>query len=396
MSPLNIVSLSHSDDFDGIGSQAILHRYFVELKKPIPERFGDFSDKEVRIHFFQADYQDYLFYWAAIIAGFKTKNSINPEDFSLELRSTTLKLHNASDMDELRRKFKTTGDVARNRIYLSEEIWKNMDLLILSDIGYNKTFKPLFRMLEELNIPIVYFDHHEHDEDTTRFLSKYCRVYEINEALCTTQLVHRFFLLGDKTSKFIGDLGADTDFEKYEMRTSKEIMSLISYYRKNPCMLHKIIENYSLGINLDSYLKQEYNTINKWETEAAKRMLDSIREIPLFINEKKHVRVFLGISSLRSGRSMKHLYTAVKNGMFSGKPGETILLLTIDEQSLNTNIKSDHVDVHKIAEHFGGGGHKKRAGFRFPSIHVKNGEITHITLDDLRLEEFLEEFKKFL
>ena len=396
MSPINIVSLSHSDDFDGIGSQSILHRYFIELNNPIPEQFGAFPDKEAKVSFFQADYQDYLFYWAAIIAGKKTKKSTNPNLFVDEFNSTILKLHEVKDMHELRHKFNSMGDVAQNRVLQSTKIWKNMDLLIISDIGYNKTFKPLFKMLEEIDLPVVYFDHHNHDDETKKFLTKYCRIYEVNENLCTTQLVHRFFLQEDEISKFIGDLGADTDFGTYKMPTSKEIMSIISYYRKTPHILAKIIKNYSQGINLDSELKAEYLTINKWETVEAKKMLGSLREIPLTVSENKQVIVFFGVSTLRSGRSMNHLNSYIKNRLNSKKLGDIILLFTIDSKNMNTNIKSDHTDVHKIAEHFGGGGHKNRAGFRFPVRFVNKEDESQITLDNFKVAEFLREVKKFL
>lgn len=396
MSPINIISLSHSDDFDGIGSQSILHRYFIELKNPIPDQFGDFSDKEVSIHFFQADYQDYLFYWAAIFAGNTTKTSTDSTLFIKEFNSAILKLHEVKDIQELRYKYNSAGDVAQNRVFKSINIWKDMDLLIISDIGYNKTFKPLFKMLEEIDLPVVYFDHHKHDAETKEILTKYCRIYDVNEKLCTTQIVHRFFLPDEKISKFIGDLGADTDFGRYKMPTSKEIMSIISYHRKSPHILSKIIKNYSQGINLDADLKKEYQIIEKWENGEAKKMVDSLKEIPLTINEDKQVLVFFGLSILRSGRSMNHLYSYIQNKMRLKKSEEIIILFTVDSKNMNTNIKSDDTDVHKIAEHFGGGGHKSRAGFRFPRRCVNKDYDTPIIMENIKLTEFLNEVKKFL
>ncbi len=92
---------------------------------------------------------------------------------------------------------------------------------------------------------------------------------------------------------------------------------------------------------------------------------------------------------------LNEIYT--KEWLHSEKPHIKILLLfTIDQKSMNTNINSENTNVHEIAEHFGGGGHFDRAGFRFPSSYMKRTGLSEYTFEDLKIDEFLEEVKSIL
>ncbi len=186
--------------------------------------------------------ETYLLYWAAIIAGTTQRIQCKIVNFEKIWESVILKLHNVRTMEELREKYADVSPESKKQILNNTELWKSIDLLILSDIGYNKTFKTLFSDLKQWDIPIAYFDHHTHDMETQEFFSKYCRVYIVDKNRCATQIVHEFFLPEDNISLFISNLGADTDFNGFQMEYSQEIMAIIQLLSKKFCEIKRNCE----------------------------------------------------------------------------------------------------------------------------------------------------------
>lgn len=398
MSPIKIVSLSHSDDFDGIGSQAIIYRYFIEMHNPIPKEFGSFPEEEIELILLQTDYSDYLYYWAAILAGLEQKTLKLSFDFEALWDSMILTLFNVGDHYELKAENATVSSSSKERIFEDTQLWMNIDFLILSDIGYNKTFKTLLPWLKKWDLPIAYFDHHNHDEETRKFFSQYCRIYNIDTKRCATQIVSDFFLPNDSISQYISNLGADTDFNKFEMKDSREIMSVISHYRKNFGKLNEIVKQYARGTNFDSNLELVFQQVEKWENLQVAEMKKTLKKIVIKNQNAEDIQVIMGISKMRSGRSMHRLDDIYNQKWLHAENPKinTLILFTIDQKSLNTNINSETENVHKIAEHFGGGGHINRAGFRFPYSLMKRNGLSEYTFEDLKIDEFLEELRRIL
>ena len=71
-------------------------------------------------------------------------------------------------------------------------------------------------------------------------------------------------------------LGIDTDFSKYEMKNSREIMSVISYYRNDWDVLKKIVFSYSNGIYFTDDMMQKYHTIKIWEDSEFENMVKTL------------------------------------------------------------------------------------------------------------------------
>ncbi len=400
MTTINIVSLTHSEDFDGIGSQAIIHRYFSVLKKLTPKKFGFPADTQVNLTLLQTDYQDYLFYWAAFITGFKLKSSISIDDFESVWISTFLQLHYVDTIEDLEKSYKMVSEASKKRILEGERIWKEIDLLIITDIGYNKVFTSLFPFLEKYSIPFVYFDHHNHDEKTIKFYREHCKDQIIDTKKCATQIVHEYFLPNDAISKHISDIGADTDFSKYELPYSKEIMSVISFYRSEWDQLEEIIKNYSKGLFFTEDLLEKYKSIITWEDAEFDELIDSLLSTKHTFSNENTIYFIIGVSNLRAGRSTNRLEQARKHSELGNKINmdlpEPLIVLTIDRKTLNSNIRSKTLDVHKIAEHFGGGGHTHRAGFRFPQHLVKNSTSNKFVPQDIDLDKLFEAISQVL
>jgi oligoribonuclease NrnB/cAMP/cGMP phosphodiesterase (DHH superfamily) len=400
MSPFTIVSLTHSDDFDGIGSQAIIHRYFSVLKKPLPKQFANTPVDSIDLILLQTDYQDYLFYWAAFIVGYKQKLSKQPLNFEKEWIKTVLELHNVQTKEELISNFNTVSDAAKKRILDMSKRWKEIDLIIITDIGYNKIFTSLLPMIEKQSIPFAYFDHHNHDLKSKNFYKKHCAVQIINTKKCGTQIVQEFFLQDDLISQKISDIGVDTDFSKYELSNSRKIMSLISYYRKDWDYLRKIVENYASGEFFDNNMEKDYQDVKKWEDSEFRHMKKGILEATYTFPDGKLVHFIVGVSNLRAGRSMSRLEEALKDKALN-HPSKLVsehplITLTIDRTQLNSNIHSQLIDVHKIAEYFGGGGHTHRAGFIFPPNLIIKGNIKDFNSEDINLQKFFKIISDFI
>ena len=73
MKTFKIASITHGEDLDGVGSQSIIYRYFEILKKPLiaellssDQNFP--SDTAVEVICLRTDYNDYMYYWSAILA----------------------------------------------------------------------------------------------------------------------------------------------------------------------------------------------------------------------------------------------------------------------------------------------------------------------------------------
>ena len=73
MKTFKIASITHGEDIDGVGSQSIIYRYFEILKKPLiaellssDQNFP--SDTAVEVICLRTDYNDYMYYWSALLA----------------------------------------------------------------------------------------------------------------------------------------------------------------------------------------------------------------------------------------------------------------------------------------------------------------------------------------
>jgi oligoribonuclease NrnB/cAMP/cGMP phosphodiesterase (DHH superfamily) len=399
MCAFTILSLTHSDDFDGIGSQAIIHRYFSVLKKPIPTEFHDKPNELVSLKLFQSDYQDYMFYWAAIITGFKQKTSNIPLNFEKIWKKTYLELHQVQSDKELVENFSMVSKAAKKRILDNSSLWKSVDLVIITDIGINEVYREmLLDLIKKNDIPFAYFDHHKHSQDAQEFYKKHSKKYVINSSkfTCATRIVHDFFLPNDEISQNIAKLGFNTDHEKCTMPDSKEIMTVISYYRKDGNKLNEIVEKYSNAVNFDEQLKKIYIPIKIWEDAEFDKIKSTLLLTKHRFSDGTLIHFLIGVSELRAGRLMDRLEDAryqsqleILNPLSSD---DKLVLLAIDRNELNSNIHSKSLDVQKVAEHFGGGGHWDRAGFRFPPKLISKEKRKNFIPHDIDLKEFFKEF----
>lgn len=402
-----IISLSHSEDIDGIASQAIITRYFHVLKKPIKPGLITRSDvleidqNDVEITFVRSDYSDYIHYWAAIIAQNWSENSeldgiINEtDDFASRWRKVYQKIETHQVDGKTPSGFKKFDHIMsseRDTITNLSERLKGADLVILSDLGVNKSFKSLFPYIQDVPFSIAYFDHHEHFEEAQSFFERHCSVYIVDNTKCASQIVKDYFLPDDKIANEIVSYGIDSDFRKWEMELSENLQHIIGKFSRDYAVMEQIRLIFAQGIFFDDYIKNLLAKVQQWLMEQEDYLLDHIFFKKVHIGEQGDVEFMIGGSEMRPGRTIRVMEQQFDKITGHGFPEGTEpphIIVSINETTGKTNINSHAFPTIKVAQAFGGGGHVHRAGFQIPMKYVDEQNLDNNFFDCLKKEQLM-------
>lgn len=166
-----IISITHEHDLDGLGSQAIIKRYF------------DF--------FYTGEKQEFKQYFAHYL------------DFVEKVKKIL-----SSD-------------------YLPSQ-------LIITDIGFNEDFKELFSILEEAknkDCRILWFDHHLVSNEIKEKIKNLTFHYINDPLMCTAEIVKDHYLPDDSIALKIAELARDSDFKTNKFQFANELQLIIGYNR---------------------------------------------------------------------------------------------------------------------------------------------------------------------
>ncbi|MFX0049019.1 MAG: DHH family phosphoesterase, partial [Candidatus Hermodarchaeota archaeon] len=144
--------MTHEHDLDGLGSQAIIQRYFNLSSE----------DRNKEIIYYFADYTDFV--------------------------------------EKI------------NKILSKEPIPSH---LIISDIGFNDSFKETFsyfKVAVKKGCQICWFDHHIVDESIKKELSSLIHLYINDTEKCAAQIVKDYYIKNDPVASKIAEFARDTDF----------------------------------------------------------------------------------------------------------------------------------------------------------------------------------------
>jgi len=202
-----IVSITHELDLDGLGSQAIIKRYFT--------------------HFNNMKSHNILCYYA-----------------------------HYTNFKEIAQKV------------LSEIT--NEGQLIISDIGFNEEFRqlfPLFEKCKEKKCKIYWFDHHIVDNETQRELTRILEEYINDPNRCTAEIIKDYYLPHDSIAMKIASLSRDTDFRTKKYKIATKIQSIISFNRGNELKKNKekIVSLLADGIFENEWYEEQLIKIRVWE-----------------------------------------------------------------------------------------------------------------------------------
>ncbi len=209
-----IISITHEHDLDGLGSQAIIKRYF----RLNPQY------KNLKIKCFYSHYIDFVE---------KVKNIITANQEPIEL--------------------------------------------LISDIGFNLEFKKLFSIFENIDpnfYTIKWFDHHIVDEEIQITLKNLLNHYENDPMRCAAEIIKDYYLPEDPIAQKIAEYARDTDFKTHKFKQASEFQLIIEYNRGENFYQNKlkIVELLAKGDFENVWFNSQYETLKQWyqnETASA-------------------------------------------------------------------------------------------------------------------------------
>ena len=215
-----VYSLTHEVDLDGLGSQAILLRYFSLLKR----------NGTVNINLDFAHYTNFI--------------------------------------------SKVTQILKSNL----------PNKLIITDIGFNNDFVSLFPLFEEAKnngTQIYWFDHHLIDSTHEQKLKKLIDVYLIDPTRCGAEIVKDYYLPRDEIALKIAKLAHDIDFRKGEYDVSQNLQSIISFNRGDEKELKRIVKYLSQGHFENKWFEIQLEKSKNWEESEKVNIIENRRKFEI-------------------------------------------------------------------------------------------------------------------
>ncbi|MEE9379377.1 MAG: hypothetical protein V3V33_15235 [Candidatus Lokiarchaeia archaeon] len=213
-----IVSLTHELDLDGLGSQAIIQRYFNHFLK----------NNKVKLNLHYAHYTNFIG-----------------------------KIREILDVE-----------------FLPEQ-------LIISDIGFNDDFKklyPLFKRFKEKSGKILWFDHHLININYKNELEKVLELYINDPNRCCAEILKDYYLPDDLIAKKIAKFSRDIDFDTKNYQIASNLQSIIAYNRGSELneIKKKIVKLMANGIFENKWYSNQLINLKKWEKEQTNFALEHI------------------------------------------------------------------------------------------------------------------------
>lgn len=218
-----IVSITHEDDIDGIGSQAILYRYLTRVKK--------YKNSDIKPYF--SNYSNFL-----------------------------------EILDE---------------ILFKEEL---PEILIITDIGFNDNFNQCFHLFERAktkNCRICWFDHHLVDEKTQERLISSIDTYINDPKRCATEIVRDHYLPDDNIAKKVAIYAHDRDFGEYKYQEAKNLQDIVEFYkgREFDAQKKELMKKLATGSLEDGWIKQQLSGLKTWKMERRKEAIKNAKIITI-------------------------------------------------------------------------------------------------------------------
>jgi oligoribonuclease NrnB/cAMP/cGMP phosphodiesterase (DHH superfamily) len=246
-----IISLTHEHDLDGLGSQAIIKRYYHLNPK--------FQNPEIKCYF--AHYVDFI---------------------------------------------EKLSDILKNNKPPLE--------LIISDIGFNKEFAKLFPIFEKLDpnkYSIKWFDHHIVDKDTIQRLRDVLNLYENDPKRCAAEIVKDYYLPDDPIAQQIAEFARDTDFKTHKFPKASELQLIIEYNRGEDLTTNKlkVVDLLSLGEFDNNWLSSQFESLQEWYKNEIEDALKNV----YFIKVDNFGEIAITFSNIGGGKITDALFKNYPN-----------------------------------------------------------------------------------
>ncbi|MBD3354179.1 MAG: hypothetical protein GF364_22040, partial [Candidatus Lokiarchaeota archaeon] len=309
MTSVKVLSLTHEEDVDGIGAQAILFRFFKEYKSNtdsvtlISDLLGTQEFDDIILETARTDYTSYLLYWSAILAQNldKLDDELKKEldivkDFDKDIINIYSKIANNAYLDK-----ETLNLISNNA-----DKFVNIDLVILTDLGFNVNFQSLLSVLEKTNIKVAYYDHHEPEENIQKRLNEFCKNYVVDGVETSSEIVKECFMPSDDIANKIAVRGADADFNKYEFVETKRLQSILNRKIADEA-LEGIMLLLSEGKFNDSLIDKLYKESEIWHNEQIEILKNQTYQYVQENTTHGSVTITIGLSGMRPELATHHL-----------------------------------------------------------------------------------------
>ncbi len=248
-----IISITHELDLDGLGSQAIVKRYFNYFNK----------DKTQEMKLYYAHYTNFI--------------------------------------DNVKEIF--------NEVPLQEQF-------IISDIGFNDDFRelfPLFNKAKDKHCKIFWFDHHLIDNYNKEELEKLLELYLNDPKRCGAEIVKDYYLPDDSVAIKIAKFSRDIDFQTKKYEVASNLQSIIAYNRGYELddVKKKIVDLMSIGKFEDPWFDEELVKVKQWESNQTEFALNHIKMIDI----KDFGEILISFAKLGGGKIvslLKDHFTKIK------------------------------------------------------------------------------------
>ena len=308
-----IVSLTHEHDLDGLGSQAIIQRYF--------NLSSENRNNEINYDF--ADYTNFVE---------KINKALSTDPFPSQL--------------------------------------------IISDIGFNESFKDIFSVFksaEKRGCQISWFDHHIVGESIKEELRALIHLYKNDTEKCAAEIVKEYYMKNDPIASKIAEFARDTDFGTNKYRLASDLQSIISYNRgaQNDQNKHEIVRLLSQDDFHNSWFIEQLKSLKKWLEDESASALNHAMVFPMELFGEIVIS-WAKIGGGRITRVLKQKYSDAK------------AFIGIDTRNNDIIIHSDFINCREFAREFEGGGHEARAGFKYPQIFEKTNLLSTIFIESIK------------
>lgn len=231
----------------------------------------------------------------------------------------------------------------------------NYEKVFITDLGLEDKIAD---EINELGMNILHFDHHETNVYASKYAFSTVEIQRNGISTCGTELFYLYLkennLLKDNAliKRFVEDTRAyDTwDWVKYNNVEANDLNKLFgivgidTYISK---MVDKLRNN-----NKDIFDETDKYLI-ELNTQEENKLIE-LSDKSLIIREK---------DGLKFGIVFGNKFLSIIGNTLCNRHPELDYMLLIDPLEMKVSLRSVRIDVSKVAESYGGGGHKYAAGF---------------------------------
>lgn len=231
----------------------------------------------------------------------------------------------------------------------------NYEKVFITDLGLEDKIAD---EINELGMNILHFDHHETNVYASKYAFSTVEIQRNGISTCGTELFYLYLkennLLKDNAliKRFVEDTRAydnwdwvkNNNVEANDLNKLFSIVGIDTYISK---MVDKLRNN-----NKDIFDETDKYLI-ELKTQEEKKLIE-LSDKSLIIREK---------DGLKFGIVFGNKFLSIIGNTLCNRHPELDYMLLIDPLEKKVSLRSVRIDVSKVAESYGGGGHKYAAGF---------------------------------